>query len=378
MAIALKSSAGLSPADRTLSFMDGSVYSPDGTQITAPSVNAKAGLPSLTGTQVPPPPVQGGGSVANTSQDPMTIFNTNLFQMLQDAQKTQNSPALLNERNRLQLLQTQNSMGSASDLGLNGLNPADALAARQNASNLYNPEIKSLTDRVQASVQAVSAFKDSLDAAAKYGQQYADSIKPDQATIAAAQAMLEAGHNPSTAVLDKVSKYIDWGKVAAADQAIKNKNKTGSSDNTTFKFTSGDVGQLLAAGFNQADISKIQSDIGKYGIDKVTEGMSDTQKQAIKSVVGGQTPAQQAATAKASEKFLSPQWFWQNFDRQQLIDAASADGMTKKISGGLLDMGIGAKSEGDPDAYINSMMAKIERDRTAGMNDQDIYNKYFK
>lgn len=217
--INLKSSAGMSPAPRTFGFLDGSSYDEFGNQINAPSVNPQAGLPKLNG-KVSQPATPPAPTAANTSEDPITKFNLGLLEMLKKAQGFDQSK-LYNERNRLALAQTNNSMASASQMGLEGMKPSDALAARGRAADLYNPEINNLTDRIQASVQAVNQFKQAVDAAKQYGEEIAKQIKPDQETINAVQEMLIAGQNPGQDVLNRVSKYIDWKKVGAAKQEGK-------------------------------------------------------------------------------------------------------------------------------------------------------------
>lgn len=59
---------------------------------------------------------------------------------------------------------------------------------------------------------------------------------------------------------------------------------SGGSD-VTFKFDTGGKETLVAAGFSSSDITSIQSDINKYGLDTVLEGMDDAQKKAIQSAI---------------------------------------------------------------------------------------------
>lgn len=257
----LKSSAGMSPAPRSLSFMDGSSYDPNtGEQINGPSSNPKVGLPTLTKTNTSAPPASvappnAAPTVANTSQDPITKFNLGLYDLLQKAQGMDSSK-LLNERNRLAIAQTSNSQAPAADLNLGGLTPDAALNARQNASNLYNPEIKNLTDRVQASAQAVSQFKDAIDAATKYGEDYAKSVKPTEEDVAAVQNMLAAGYNPGETVLNAVKGQIDWKAVAAADKSRKAITSGGGGSTVSERTATakGEAVSKISAAFNDRGV----------------------------------------------------------------------------------------------------------------------------
>lgn len=227
--INLKASAGMSPAPRTFGFLDGSSYDEFGTQIKAPSVNSNAGLPTLS-NKSSTPVASPTPSATNTSDDPITKFNLGLLELLKKAQGFDQTK-LLNERNRLALAQTTQSMGSADSLGLGGLKPGDALEARRNQSSLYKPEINNLTDRLQASVQAVSQFESAIKAAKEYGEEMAKNVKPTLEDIQAVQEMLIAGENPGQDVLNATAKYIDWKAIAAAKKDTTKRTQIRSINN---------------------------------------------------------------------------------------------------------------------------------------------------
>jgi len=174
----------------------------------APSVpQTNAALPNL--------------SLSTAPENPMSIFSKGLFDMLTKAQGM-DSAKLLNERNRLAKLQTTQSMGVASDLGIEGLAPGDALRARSNVAGLYNPKIENLTDRIQASAQAVSRFADTIRAAKEFGEDYVKYIKPTDDDINAVVSQMEAGFIPSEEVLEKVGKFLPndiWQKASTAKKA---------------------------------------------------------------------------------------------------------------------------------------------------------------
>jgi len=68
---------------------------------------------------------------------------------------------------------------------------------------------------------------------------------------------------------------------------------TGSESTTkTFKFTSDDLGRLLAVGFTSQEANDIQSDINESGVNQVIEGMTPEQSKAVKDIAGGLTPLQ--------------------------------------------------------------------------------------
>lgn len=368
------------------------VYDQQGMQTaTASSGGAYKPLPQLNTSGQPT-------YSAGATTDPISSFNMQLFQMLQRAQGGNQNAPLMGERNTLQNAQLNASTAPGSP-GAGGapLRPGDALNARQDEGNTYSPEIKNITDRMTLNNQAIASFKDALDSAKSFGDDYAKYIKPDDATIKAVTEQMEAGYVPDAAVLEKVGKYLPndiWAKAAAAKEAQSGSNhqvvevngrkllidqSTGktvkdlgaatssSGPSTSFKFASGDRGQLLAVGFNDADVNKIQNDIGVYGIDKVTEGMSDAQKNAVKAVVGGATYSQQQ---KSGNQFLTSDFFKQQYGAG-LQAAAQTAGFTKQ-SGGLFNTGAGANTYGDTDAYLTNLMQRVDTYRKAGYSDQDI------
>ena len=191
------------------------VYDQQGMQTaTAQTGNGYQPLPQLN-------PQTGGATYAGAqTQDPIAIFNQNLYQMLQDRQKQsagQNAP-LMAQSNQLQ---NQNISNAMSQPNL-PMRPGDALNARQDAGNIYNPAITNLKDRMTLNNQAITDFKSAIDAATTFGEKYAAQIKPDDATIKAVTEQMQAGFIPDQTVLDKVAKYLPndiWAQAAAAKKA---------------------------------------------------------------------------------------------------------------------------------------------------------------
>ncbi len=210
--------------------------------------NAPPPAPPAAGSQLPqlgPAPQPPGGTHTAATQNPVDIFNTNLMNLLSRGQAAGNTAPLANEQNRLGVQQINNSMAPAAQMGIDNLKPSDALNARQNAGQLYNPEIKNLTARMQAAAQNVANFTDAINAAKSFGDSYTKSVQPTPEEIQSVQDMMIAGYTPSTAVLDNVSKYIDW-KAVAAGKAAAGSN---SNDPTSYKEYALTTDNPTAAGY---------------------------------------------------------------------------------------------------------------------------------
>lgn len=191
--------------------------------VAKPAVSKKLPLPQLnpsTGQATYSAPA------AAAAPDPMQVFTENIYKLLGKAQgANQGNTALTARREQLQNTQINNSMAPAASMGIENLSPNDALQARQNEGALYNPEIKSLNDRMQLNNEAVTRFQQAIDAAKQYGEDYAKYVKPDEKTIQAVVQQMEAGFIPSQDVLDKVQKYLPadiWIKAAKAKKAASN------------------------------------------------------------------------------------------------------------------------------------------------------------
>lgn len=75
------------------------------------------------------------------------------------------------------------------------------------------------------------------------------------------------------------------------------KTSGGGSGTTlsSFKFSSDDVGRLLAVGFSNTEANQIQKDINEYGVDITVEGLPENQAKAIRNIASGITPTQEQA-----------------------------------------------------------------------------------
>lgn len=180
------------------------------------------GAPSANGVTTSSPLVPLG----STQQDPISLFNMELMKLLQKAQGANSgNPALAGQAENLQNKQITSSMAPASELGTEGLAPGDAMSARQNEAQLYNPEVKSLNARMQLNNEAVTRFEKTLDAATKMGEQYAKMLKPSEATVEAIKMQMRAGVLPSEDVLTKVQGQLtqeDWDAYVAAKSGKTN------------------------------------------------------------------------------------------------------------------------------------------------------------
>ena len=154
--------------------------------------------------------VPGLPTLQTSNDDPLTRFNTLVFDLFQKAKEGQ-----FRQKSGLEELQIANSMAPASQLGLEGLIPSDAIAARQRQADQYEPAISNINDRVKM-------FNDTLSYAKELGETYFKNIQPSEQTIEAARMQLRAGFVPSEDVLEKISRSKtpftedDWMAAAAA------------------------------------------------------------------------------------------------------------------------------------------------------------------
>ncbi len=166
-------------------------------------------------------PAQGAGN-------PIDNFNLRLMEMLQQAQAGgQTNAPLYAQANNLANMQTENAMAPASELGIDNLRPGDALSARRNQEDLYDPEIKSLNDRISLNNESIKKFESALKTAKEYGEEYAKSVRPDEETINAVKEQMAAGFVPSATVIEKMGKYLtsaDWNALASAKNADDGKS----------------------------------------------------------------------------------------------------------------------------------------------------------
>lgn len=115
---------------------------------------------------------------------------------------------------------------------------------------------------------------------------------------------------------------------------------------------------LAGGGFSANEIDAIASDVSKYGIDSVLEGLTDKrQKDAVMKVYGG---------AEDNTQFLTRDYFESLFTKDQLEEAAATAGFT---AGGFLGAGVGKQGISDYLDYIEKSVASY---RTAGYTDQEI------
>jgi hypothetical protein len=200
-----------------------------------------------------------------TSGDPIANFNMRLMEMLGKAQSGETNAPLYARSEELQNTQIDASMGTARELDLTGLRPSDALAARQNEGELYEPEVKSLNNRIALNNEAVSKFEKAIKTAKEFGEEYAKHVKPGEETIAAVKRQMAAGFLPSTDVIERVGKFLtedDWA-------ALSNAKKTGDSPTSNQK----EYEQAKAEGFKGSFIDWLDrnKDEGENEYDELAE-----------------------------------------------------------------------------------------------------------
>lgn len=119
--------------------------------------------------------------------------------------------------------------------------------------------------------QIATGSKAEADYVKNLANQYGDTVFP---TMTAEQAQ-------------KAMQYsrIYQDKVRPPNNSLTDKN--------TFKFDSSARGQLLSKNFTNDEITQIESDLQKYSVEQVTNGMTAEQKKAIKFVLDNASYSQQ-------------------------------------------------------------------------------------
>jgi hypothetical protein len=253
-----------------------------------------------------------------SQQDPIDIFNIKLMELMAKAQGANaGNPALMAQQNKLQNTQVTQSMAPAADLGIQNLTPSDAMAARQNESQLYNPEVKALNDRMQLNNEAVTRFSNTLEAAAKMGEQYAKMIKPSEQTVEAIRMQLRSGVLPSEEVLTKVQGQLtqdDW------DAYVMAKSGGGSAPSSVQEYEYYKA-QEQAAGRTPLSYQQFQDRASQY---KVTgdNGPTPTEIKNAKILEAENKTDSILAAQRGKDQYISPQaWY-------QAREAWKADGFS--------------------------------------------------
>lgn len=159
------------------------------------------------------------------------------------------------------------------------------------------------------------------------------------------QAVQEAYNGGDTSILSKLSP----AEKAAVQKALGGTATGGNA----FKLTTGQKSQLLSGGFVAADIAAIETDVARYGIDQVTEGMSQDQAKLVKRVLAGtDSVADVGADTALSREALS--MFFGIPDNDE-------------SSGGFLGIGSHTNS-----GALDEIMAIVDKYRAVGYKDAEI------
>lgn len=155
--------------------------------------------------------------------------------------------------------------------------------------------------------------------------------------------------------------------VQAASILNKYVYKTGENNGvpSTFTFTNDQRSQLLSGGFTGDDVTKIQADVAKYGLDATVKNMADNgtsqvQQDLIKRVLA-KTDAVNDVTTDP-KKFLTTDYFGTLFTDQQLQTAAADAGYRHWYT----------TWSAEKAAYLQHLMDTVTQYRTAGYSDQEI------
>lgn len=127
-----------------------------------------------------------------------------------------------------------------------------------------------------------------------------------------------------------------------------------------FKFSQGQISQLLSGGFNQVDIKDLQSDVAANGLDAVllNPSVSKTQQALLKRVLAG-TNGVDDVTAN---QFLTTDYFANFFGDDALKIAAKKDGYTHVLT----------NWDTEKSNYLGHLMQLVQKYREAGQSDQEI------
>lgn len=220
-------------------------------------------------------------------------------------------------------------------------------------SNGILPDARDIFFDLYTSLNSVSVERDRQD------------IEDESKRLDLDEKRIKSKYTEQKEQLDVQSKKLDI--------ATKQKNlaKGNGDSDKTIKFTTEESKRLLAAGFNTEDIKNIQTDVNKYGIDAVIDGMSPEQQKAVKNVLGGITQAQEVQAEKDQKKqaedekqFLNKDYFRKLYSEQQLKDEAKKAGYINKKRL--------ARDTADTEGYLGSLEGIVQQYREAGYTDKEI------
>ena len=241
-----------------------------------------------------------------------------------------------------QAIQLQNFLNEqSSELKKNAMASWQVLANQYEKSNLTWDTLGPMRQQ-QIEELAIQAGFPGLS-------QYIGSV-PEKAEIKNVTSRTDASGN---AYFDILRVNADGSMKVESLFRGKGDGEGGGTKLSTEKKTS-----LLGAGFTQQEITQLESDIKKYGIDKATEGMPEKQKKSVLDVYG----------AEDTKQFLTKDYFKSFYTDEQLEKSAKDAGFTK---GGIL----GAWTSADTESYLNSLEKMVEAYRLAGFTDKEILTK---
>ena len=134
---------------------------------------------------------------------------------------------------------------------------------------------------------------------------------------------------------------------------------------TTFKFSSDDMGRLLAANFTNAEANQIQADINEYGIEQTVAGMSEAQANVVRNIAKGITPTQEASGVE----FLTESYIRNEFEAGLLEDHP----LSEYDTWGWQSKATKEKRQKEAiDKEIKSIIDQINELRESGLSDKEI------
>lgn len=211
---------------------------------------------------------------------------------------------------------------------------------------------------------AIANFKDPLltpQAGSSLGMSAQRQFDPALESIAQQQ---ERGNKSTTALINNLQDAYDKEQNRIADA-----KKESANNSSGIKLTPTDKKGLLAAGFLPGEISSIESDVNKYGINKVLEGITDTkQKTAIQKVYGGTTKGNvtKAQLETTVTQKMATDGLKEALTENELKDLADQYGYSKWITGKAKDIDRFLNSPEARTAYVEMLYKQYQ---AAGMAD---------
>lgn len=228
---------------------------------------------------------------------------------------------------------------------------------------LMEKALATVDDIRKTKQDAAAKLADKLSAANDAANKQKIQASRDQSIA----SLLAQGITDPTKLLDYLNKYDDGtatGGDFTADEikkAITNLTPTAEAKDL-YKFTTTDVGKMLAAGLNAAEVQSVQDFYNGRGSSAILDALSPAEKTAVQTALAGK-----AATAAGGDdafKFTSTQ-------KSQLLSGNFTTDDIGKIQADIAQYGIDKVTEGMPDDQKKLVKRVLgTSDAVAGLGDE--------